>query len=258
MPTAPISPAATAGRTPGSSPPRLTARALRGGPGEARPRLWRQARATASTCSCRRPSRKDSSSSSMAATGCASTIPTGRIWRKGAVDSGYRGRNADLHALPRDPHRRHRRRGRRGDREGRRRWSTGPIHLTGHSAGGHLASRMICANSPLVRSRAQAHRQHRVDLRRARSSADDANRHERRRSGSTMPRRLPKARRCSSRSTARASPAGSAAASAPSSSARARCSPMPGSGSAPRRRSSRSPTGTISPSLTGSPIRPIP
>ena len=32
----------------------------------------------------------------------------------------------------------------------------GPIHLTGHSAGGHLASRMICANSPvseLVRRR---------------------------------------------------------------------------------------------------------
>ena len=25
----------------------------------------------------------------------------------------------------------------------------GPIHLTGHSAGGHLASRMICADSPL-------------------------------------------------------------------------------------------------------------
>ena len=25
----------------------------------------------------------------------------------------------------------------------------GPIHLTGHSAGGHLASRMICANSPV-------------------------------------------------------------------------------------------------------------
>ena len=25
----------------------------------------------------------------------------------------------------------------------------GPIHLAGHSAGGHLATRMICANSPL-------------------------------------------------------------------------------------------------------------
>ena len=25
----------------------------------------------------------------------------------------------------------------------------GPIHLTGHSAGGHLATRMVCTNSPL-------------------------------------------------------------------------------------------------------------
>ena len=25
----------------------------------------------------------------------------------------------------------------------------GPIHLTGHSAGGHLATRLVCTNSPL-------------------------------------------------------------------------------------------------------------
>lgn len=54
----------------------------------------------------------------------------------------------------------------------------GPLRLTGHSAGGHLATRMICADSP-ARGGADAHRQHGVDLGRARPPAADADADER-------------------------------------------------------------------------------
>ncbi len=76
----------------------------------------------------------------------------------------------------------------------------GPIHLTGHSAGGHLATRMVSTNAPLseavkarIRNVVSISGLH--DLR-----LDDAHRHERRRSASTMPRRWPKVRSSSSRS----------------------------------------------------------
>ena len=133
----------------------------------------------------------------------------------------------------------------------------GPDHADGHSAGGHLVSRMIAEASPLapelldrIRNVVSISGVH--DLRPLMRTGD-----ERDARGSTRPRRWPRARHCCARSPTPASPAGSAAANAPNSCARTRCSPISGPASAPPRMRWWSRTGIISASSTGWPIRPI-
>ena len=110
------------------------------------------ARATASTSSCRPASRRASSSSSMAATGCVSTRVSGRIWRRARSSSGYAVAMPTYTLCPEN-----RIAGIVAEMgqavEKIAGMVGGPIHLTGHSAGGHLAARLVCTNSPLVGAR---------------------------------------------------------------------------------------------------------
>ena len=92
--------------------------AFRKGPGKTRPCLWRQAaqplRPVPAGRQPQRP-RRLHSWRLLAALRQFLLVAS----REGRGGKRVRGRNAHLHALPRDPHRRHRRRGRRGNREGR-------------------------------------------------------------------------------------------------------------------------------------------
>ena len=133
----------------------------------------------------------------------------------------------------------------------------GPIHLTGHSAGGHLAARMISMNSPLPQSLRQ-----RIGNVVSISGLHDLRPMLKTAMNATLALDYAEAMAESPALlepwTAAASPAGLAARNAPSSCARMRCSPMPGPGSALGPRPSRNPTAIITTSLTGWPIRPIP
>ena len=133
----------------------------------------------------------------------------------------------------------------------------GPLMLTGHSAGGHLASRMVTATTPLAAECGQAHTPCRVDLRCARPAPDHAHRHERDtgnrrgRSAGRKPGAAAPDGRCphhllGRRRRARRVPAPERA-----------CLPTSGPAWVPRPTRWSSPTGIISASSTALPIRRI-